>query len=273
MRPHPTSITVKIWYALASVRLAVILLTLLSINLNLAYFSIKDRSTIFEPMNQVGIWSWLTTYAPQNLLYTTWFYIFLVLLTGLTVNTLVCTTDHLWRLLTTHLERRFYFSFAIHVMHLGMVVILSGYLASYTMTTLTPSITLPLGKNTTIPGTGLSIELQDMTLPVYQGNRLTTYDGRVISPTVQIKVTSSTVTKTADMGFNNPVNFQGYGLFLQRFSPKRPAGGISQAHYIVVDIRKDPGVRLYFIGIGIFLCGLLSYAIIRIRSGKPGKIS
>ena len=263
-----------IWRSLGSVRVAVFLLTLLAVDLSLAYFSINGRSIIFEPMNQVGVWSWLNTYAMANLRHTAWFFIFLILLSALVINTLACTTDRLWQLIRVRLQqrvnKRFHFAMSTHVMHLGMVVILVGYLVSYTMSQVYPSLTLAPQKETIVAGTNIRVELTAMTLPLYQGKRLATFNDRVIVPTVQLRVVTPTAERTASLGFNSPVRFQGYTFFLQRFSPNRKSG---MGHYIVIDVRRDPGVLLYFIGISFFLGGLLSYVIFWIRSRQPGKIT
>jgi cytochrome c biogenesis protein ResB len=266
---------VWLWRSLGSVRLAVVLLILLVIDLSLAYFSINGRSIIFEPMNQVGIWPWLNTYAMANLRYTAWFFIFLVLLSALVLNTLVCTTDRLWKLLRQRKEqksnKRFFFALSTHTMHLGMVVILIGYLISYTMSQVYPSLTLIPQKETIVAGTNLRVKLTSMTLPIYEGKRLETFTGMVISPSVQLRVATPATERTASLGFNNPVYFQGYTFFLQRFSPTKNAN-MSNAHYIVIDVRRDPGVLFYFVGISFFLGGLLCYVIFWIRSRQPRRV-
>ncbi len=265
-----------VWRSLGSVRVAVIILILLAMDLSLAYFSINGRSIIFEPMNQIGVWHWLSTYAVANLRYTAWFFILLILLSALAINTLACTFDCLWQLIRARLQqreiKRFHFALSTHIMHLGMVVILIGYLVSYTMSQVYPSLTLAPQKETTVAGTNIKVELTAMTLPLYEGKRLAAFNDRVITPTVQLKVVSPTAERTASLGFNSPVHFQGYTFFLQRFSPNRKSG-MSSAQYIVIDVRRDPGVLLYFIGISFFLGGLLCYVIFWIRSRQPRKVS
>jgi len=263
-----------LWHSLGSIRLAVVLLILLAADLSLAYFSINGRGIIFEPMNQVGIWPWLKTYAMPNLCHTAWFFILLALLTALVINTLVCTSSRLWILFPTlrkhGLSKRFYFSLSTHVMHLGMLAILIGYLVSYTMSQVYPSLTLALKKEALVAGTNLRLELLSMTLPIYEGKRLESFAGRIISPVVQLKIAGPIEERTATLGFNNPVRFQGYSFFLQRFSPRQKSG-MSTTRYIVIDVRRDPGVLLYFIGISFFLGGLLFYVIFWIRSRQPRK--
>jgi cytochrome c biogenesis protein ResB len=265
-----------LWRSLGSIRLAVVLLILLALDLSLAYFSINGRSIVFEPMNQVGIWTWLNTYAVTNLHCTAWFFILLLLLSALVLNTLVCTASRVWALLRGWIKhgagKRLYFSLSTHIMHLGMVVILIGYLVSYTMSQVYPSLTLAPKKEAIVAGTNLQVELLNMTLPIYEGKRLKSFSGRVISPSVQLRIASPSGERIATLRFNSPVRFQGYSFFLQRFSPNRKSG-MSNGQYIVIDVRHDPGVLLYFIGISFFLGGLLFYIIFWIRTRQPRKIS
>lgn len=265
-----------IWRSIGSVRVAVFILTLLAVDLSIAYFSINGRSIIFEPMNQVGVRTWLNTYAMANLRYTAWFFIFLILLSGLVINTLACSTDRLRLLIRARLQqqanKRFYSALSTHVMHLGMVVILIGYLVSYTMSQVYPGLILAPQKEIIVAGTNIRVKLTAMNLPLYQGKRSATFNDRVIVPTVQLRVVTPTAERTASLGFNSPVRFQGYTFFLQRFSPNKK-NGMSSDHYIVIDVRRDPGVLLYFIGISIFSGGLFSYMIFWIRSRQPGKLT
>ena len=267
MALNTRSILIPLWLMMKNVRLGVALLILLSVDLCFGYFFVTNNTPIFEPMNQVGVVDWFTTYARFNIHYTAWFFLFLLLLATLSVNTLACTLSRLRQLFFIRLKwknSRFLFSLATHVMHLSMVVVLLGYLVSYTLTTIHPSQTLVLQRPKIIGGTGLQVELLAMDLPIYTGNRLEAFSGRVIRPDTVIKITGRKGGKTARLAFNSPVRFKKYTIFLKRFSPAGK-GGISSTHYVIIDIRHDPGVPLYFTGIVIFLAGLLSYAGLRLH--------
>lgn len=72
---------------------------------------------------------------------------------------------------------------------MGMVVILLGYLISYTMSQIFSSQTLVPHKKAVVAGTGLTLELKEIELPFYQGNRLpVTFQDRVINPRVTMDV-------------------------------------------------------------------------------------
>ncbi len=255
---------------LASVRLGITIMLLLAMDVGAGYFFVAGNTVIFEPMNQAGLWPWIATYARGNLIQTGWFIIFLALVAALVVNTLCCTILRLARLWSQRHRRasRFGFSLATHIMHLGMVVILFGYLASYSLSQVYPARTLVPDKKVRVPGTGLTLALTNMELPYYQGTRLpATFQNRVIRPAVTMQVSRGSDQRILNLAFNRPGRFQGYTFFLQRFSP-RSKGGMSNARYIVVDIRRDPGVPLYFAGIAIFIAGMLGYVWFWLQAGR-----
>lgn len=210
-------------------------------------------------MNRQTIGAWINTYGVENIQYTSWFFILLFLLCILVVNMLVCTGDRLWKLIRRWRaaggSRRIWFSLSTHIMHVSAVLILIGYLVSYTMTRVSPSLTVVPDLLTKVSGTAISLELLEMKLPVYEGIRLEPFSGRVIQPEILLRMISRKESRAAWLGFNRPVYFQGYTLFLQNFSPKS-TGGMSRSRYIVVDIRNDPGVLFYFTGIAFFLAGM-----------------
>jgi len=250
---------IQIYRFFASIRLAVIVLVLLAVDLCFAYISLDGRQSLFDAMNRQPLRDWINSYGVQNIQYTAWFFTLLFLLSILVLNMLICTGDHLWKLIrrwrTAGGNRRVWFSLSTHIMHLSVVLILIGYLLSYTMTQVIPSLTVVPNLSTKVADTGISLELLEMKLPIYEGSRLKPFSGRVIQPEILLRMMSHQESRTAWLGFNRPVRFQGYTLFLQKFSPKNK-GGMSQARYIVVDVRNDPGVLFYFAGIAFFLAGM-----------------
>ncbi len=249
----------QIYHFFTSIRLAVIVLVLLAVDLCFAYISLNGRQSLFEAMNRQSIGAWINSYGVQNIQYTAWFFILLFLLCVLVLNMLICTGDRLWKLIrrwrTAGGNRRVWFSLSTHIMHLSMVLILIGYLLSYTMTQVSPSLTVVPDLPTQVAGTEISLELLEMKLPVYEGSRLEPFSGRVIQPEILLRIMSRKESRTAWLGFNQPVRFQGYTLFLQNFSP-RSNTTMNRSRYIVVNVRNDPGVLFYFVGIAFFLAGM-----------------
>ncbi len=251
-----------LWKTVGSLKLTIWLIGLLVIDLTSGYFLLLGNSTLFEPMNQIGLPAWIMTYAANDLFHSGWFLFLLLLLALLAANTLVCTATRLFRLLAQPGSRaRKRPALAAHVIHLGMVVILAGYLASYTLSTVYPSLTLIEGRATPVPGTTINIRMRKIKLEYYEGRRLADFRNRVITPKVEIGMLDTETGRrvTGTLSFNHPLYFQGYALFLQRFHPTRRQG-MNNARYAVIDLRRDPGTRLYFLGILIFIGGLALYA-------------
>ncbi len=91
-----------------SLRTAVVLFVLLTADLLIAWYCLVGNAIFYEPMNQIGLWRWLTTFGRDEPALSAWFVIFAVLLFLLVVNTLICTCDRLPGLLSlTAGPRRF----------------------------------------------------------------------------------------------------------------------------------------------------------------------
>ena len=276
MKARQQRIGHRVWQLLTDIRVGVMLMITLSLDLCLGFFCLNRQSALFEPMNSQGILPWLTTYGMANFKSTGWLFFLLLLLLLLAVNTLLCTTDrlfHLWRRWRQQGKGRVLcFIFSTHIMHIGMVAILCGYLLSYTLTRVFPSQTIVPGRELAIVGTPLRLKLVTMKLPVYEGTRLASFSGRIIAPEIQLHLAANGKERTAPLGFNDPVRFQGYMIFLQRFSPGS-ISSMTRARYIIIDVRQDPGAPLYFVGIVIFILGMLGYVIFRTGSRMPRSLS
>ncbi len=253
----------------SSVQLCIVLLLFLTADLGIGYFCISGHDTVFEPMNRIGLLPWLTTYGLANFSSTAWFFLFLPALALLVVNTLVCTTGKVIHLFSrwkqNRIGRRAWLSLSVHIMHLGMVILLLGYLVSYTMAATYPAITLLPDKERIVPGTDLFLKLVNVYPDFYAGTRLTAFSGRTIRPRAKIRTRDSNGEKTTIIAFNQPARQGQYTVFLSRFSPKS-AKTMNPAEYIVVDIRHDPGVLLYFFGLAVFLCGMAGYPFFKKNS-------
>jgi cytochrome c biogenesis protein ResB len=238
------------------------LTALLVADLALGYSRLRGNTPAFTALNQIGLGPWLLTYARNDPGGCGWFVVLLLLLLLLGLNTLICTLTRLLRIgarwhRQKHLPAAAKPRLAAHLMHLGIVVILAGYLLSYTGTTVYPALTLIPQHPLRLYGTPLRLELEQMRLDYYEGRRLEGFSGRVLRPHLAIRIydQAAKTERTAWLTFNQPLFHAGYGIFLQRFHPTSH-GGMNSARYAVVEVRRDPGVRFHLIGILIFLVGL-----------------
>ncbi len=251
-----------IWKKLGSLHLTIILCLLLMLDLAWGYVCLKTNTLLFSPLNDIGLTAWVNTYGYYKLEYTAWFFVLLILLTLFCLNTFVCTTDRVIRLVRLRSQlrtKRFYFRFAPHVMHYALIIILSGYLGSYMFAHILDTQTLIPGASMTIPGSQAQIVFKSFQPKFYQGRRLATFNNHVIQPRANLLLIDDQSRQKATLQYNRPVIFKGYGIFLKDFYPKKRDGGMGLQTRIDFTIRKDPGVLLYLIGMVLFTLGMGVY--------------
>ena len=251
-----------VWDKLGSIHLTVVLCLLLTVDLSLGFLCLNRRSPLFEPLNELGLTAWSSTYGIHNLQTTAWFFLLLVLLALLCMNTFVCTTDRVVVLIRSRKHfglRRFLFKLGPHVMHYAVIVTLSGYLCSYLFAQTSGHRTLTPGTTITLPGGDATLTLDRFDARYYEGNRLEVYKDRVIDPRVWLTLDNGKTKVRSLLNFNKPVRFSGYGIFLKSYSPQKKKGGMDRRVRITMTIRKDPGVYLYLTGIILFTSGLALY--------------
>lgn len=257
-----------------SLRLSFWLLLLLTGDLILGYICVSGNASLFEPMNQIGLQNWLVTYGRSSLLLSGWFYLLLALLLCLVINTVVCTIDKLYHLFIKPFagtgSKRFWLTITIHLMHLAMALLLVGYLISYSFSSIDTSVTLLEKGEAEFQDGKLRIELRELELVSYRGKH-DSFKGRFIDANADLTLYLGNESKDVQLSFNNPVYFQGYGVFLQRFNPMY-LSSMSPARYIIVDVRRDPGMRLTFSGMALFVLGMTAYLYLRNESQHPRSV-
>jgi uncharacterized membrane protein YidH (DUF202 family) len=251
-----------IWRKLAGIRLTIVLCLLLAADLSFGYVCLNRNEILFAPLNDVGLIGWINTYGRCNLKSTAWLLALLVLLTLFCINTFVCTTDRVARLIR-HRKKyprlRLLFRLAPHLMHYALILILTGYLCSYTFARVLDSRTLVPGSSLTLPGTEARIQFQSFSPDYYKGSRMPAFDQHVIRPRARLLLIDGNHRRKAELSYNKPVIFKNYGIFLKDFAPKKKDGGMNSNERIDLTIRKDPGVFLYMLGMLLFTAGIALY--------------
>jgi len=261
---QPMSILARFWKALASINLTIVLCLLLAADVVWGYACIHWRTTLFIPLNDMGIVPWVRTYGLGNLEHTAWFFLLLLLLAILALNTASCTLERvrqLWAARSSLSGLRLAIKLGPHVMHAAVLVILVGYLASYLYTEVVVGTVLLPGRSYTLPNNAGTITFTGFTHQTYQGKRLDVFQGEVIQPRAALLLSDKGGQREALLGFNRPVWLGGYSVHLDDFAPKKPGGGMRLKERIDLHIRKDPGVILYLTGIALFCLGLVLYVL------------
>jgi len=106
----------------------------------------------------------------------------------------------------------------------------------------------------------------------YTQNRIESFVGRYIDARNHLILQEGEEKKEAVLSMNSPVFFQGYSFFLQRFNPRKK-GGMVASQYVVIDIRRDRGVKLTFAGMAAFILGLTAYILLysQVRNHKGNR--
>jgi cytochrome c biogenesis protein ResB len=244
----------EIWTRAGSTSVMVALCGLLTLDLGWAYFSLEKNLPIFAPMGDVGLGKWLMTYARHNLGECAWFLLMLVLLTLLAINTFLCTTERVTRLIRRKDWKLRWLG--PHLMHYAVLVILLGYLLSYLLSSSYPGNALKPGASLDLPGGGGRITFLGAEPTVYRGERMEFFDGYILDPGIRLKLVSENETREAKLAFNNPIWFEGFDIHLIDFISRRENRGLKRIKLI---IRRDPSSAVYLSGLGLFFVGLLLY--------------
>ena len=131
-----SALLLRCWRALGNIRITVIVCFLLTANLGLGYFSLRNNLELFVPMSNLGLSRWINTYGVANPRHAAWFFAMIILLGTLSINTFVCTTERVFQILARRYPvRELPFHFAPHLMHYAVLIILGGYLCSYLFAT------------------------------------------------------------------------------------------------------------------------------------------
>jgi cytochrome c biogenesis protein ResB len=252
----------KIWHGLGNIHLTVIVLLLLAADLAWGFYCLKFNNVLFQPLNETGLSQWIRTYGINNLSDTIWFFLLLILLFVLCVNTFVCTTDKVALLLKNRShytdKTRYFLKFSVHIMHYALIIMLTGYLFSYLFSEVYPSKTLLPGGQVHLKSAGLTIFLSHLKLDYYEGQRLDYFENRVIRIAGHLKLRRKGETRCKVISCIRPVWFKGYVISIKKYAPAQK-GGMGQRTHLTLQIRKDPGLKFYFIGMGLFIIGLLMY--------------
>jgi cytochrome c biogenesis protein ResB len=250
------------WNFFGSAALSVWVLLALVAVLCCGYYLFETAPATYEPLNRLLLWDWIVTYGLHNLVNTWWFLGFLMLLGLLVVNTFVCT----WQKVAILASRRakgsrldFTLRFSPHVMHAAFIIILASHLVTYVFGLNVQNNLVLLGREITLPGSAIKLKLESIKSDFYQGDRLAFFKRRALSQEIKLRLTNpdgSMVLKT--LAYNSPIWHGGYSIHLKSYYPKAKTS-MPRRPYANLIIRKDPGVKTFFLGTLVFAIGLMAY--------------
>jgi cytochrome c biogenesis protein ResB len=260
-----TTYVIRIWKALGSIELAIVLLLFLVADLVWGFFVLESGRSPFLPLNDVGLFEWAQTYGRVHIHYTLWFFVLLPLLFLLAINTFVCTTIRVYGLFKNRSAfagwGRFFLKLSPHCMHYALILILLGDLSSYLLALTVPNNILTLGAGVRIRTTDYLVRLDSLDVAFKKEMRSSSRRSRAIDATARLSFTDGkgAVVHSGVISVNNPLWFKGFSLHLKDFGPQTPGGGMGGKPHVNLIVRKDPGIKLYLAGTFLFTAGLFMY--------------
>jgi len=251
-----------IWYFWGHIHLSLVIIGLMMVDLFAGYHPLKHHPELFAPINDMGFYEWSMTYGCHYLKQTAWLFILVGLLACLSINTFVCTTHRMGKLIkhrnSFQTQIQFWLRLSPHIMHYSMLLMFSGYLISYLCAgTHMGKVLLP-GKSISLSSPACTITLKTLDIDYYQGNRMAHMEKRAIDIKAMVTIKNDHKEKTALLDFNQPIYFSPISIHLKDFAPKTD-GGMNRKQFIHVIIKNDPGKHYYFIGMLLFTLGLFLY--------------
>ncbi len=248
---------------LSSIHFATAVFILIVIDVMWGYFSVKASPEFFNALNEMGLVKWISTYGIRYESKALWLSILIILLAILALSTVVCTTIRLSniikaaRLLSWN---RLIIRLSPHIMHYGVVIVLIGYLISYLFAQAARDTILIKGSTVLLPDGVTTLQLEDIHIDYYRGNRLSFLKLKAIDVkgTLVFRDSGNRVIHKAIIGVNKPVWFNGISIHLKDFAP-RAMMGMYRVPFVYIVARKDPGIIFYFSGTVVFLIGLFIY--------------
>ncbi len=251
------------WRFLGSIQLTLILSFILCLDLAVGFLFLRSNLSTFVRMNDMGVLPWVQTYGLYNLQATGWFFILLFLLALFALNTFICTTNRVQGILVRSKKRRPRFAvFAPHIMHYAVLVILCGYVSSYMLSESYPGRAMRVGQSMELPNQAGTVTFAGFGQDYYRGTRIDVFDGYVLKPNAKLTFVHGDTHDEHILNFNEPAKFNGYGLYLTDFYPRKEEVR-NNRQYIRMTIRRDPSSFVYLFGLALFVFGLGVYVFDR----------
>lgn len=264
----------RLWHLAGNIYLTMGIIACMAADLVWGYGKLKTHQDMFNPINDRGFTAWAATWGTESPGITLWLFILVGLMVLLSVNTFVCTTNRVVSLVRIRHRfksfRRFFLRMGPHVMHYAMLIMFLGYLVSYLFSGTHPGKILLPGKSITVDQ--VRITLKQMDIDYYKGSRMPHFQKRAIDVTAWLLFEDAKGKVTRRLSHNRPALFRGYSVHLRGFSPKSKGMGMGMGlppRYINVTIKKDPGMKFYFAGTGLFVLGLFMYTGEKIFITRP----
>ena len=262
-----------VWSFFGRADLTFYLLLILVVDLCGGFFTFRAHPELFGPLDRLQLLDWIVTYGRFHLDRTWWFFVFMILMSLLVLNTLVCTYNRVAALVRRRRESPerldYLLRFSPHLMHLAFVVLLLSMLASYLGGVNLRNNVVRAGGTIALAGTDIKLRLDGIKVDFYQGRRLSFYQGRAMDQDLSLTFIDGRGRETTrSLGINRPVWYRGYSVHIKKYQPQSESRA-KRPGWANLIVRRDPGVRIFFAGVGLFILGLAGYLVQSLRKRSP----
>jgi len=248
----------RLWKALASIRLTLWLLVLLSVNLFVGSFYAKFMP-VFGELNTRLFPAWLMTRSDGH---SWWIFTLFGLLALLFANTLACTLERvafLWGRRQHHRRSIFLLLMAPSIMHFCFLFIIGGH-ALTEFTGSKQRLLAVVGEQVSFDDR--KVTLVDRQYEYWQEPRL---QGAMRQCTATLELKNGNDVEQRRIAILEPICWQGYTLHLGMAG--KP--GTDTLPPLQITVKKDPGLPLILLGNSV-LCLLMIWYFPQIRKIRNG---
>jgi len=248
----------RLWNTMASIRLTLWLLGLLTVNLFVGSIYAKVMP-VFGELNTQLFPSWLMSRADGH---SWWLFTLFVLLFLLFANTLACTLERgtfLWQRRRHHRRGIFLLLLAPSIMHFCFLFIVGGH-ALTEFTGSKQRLHAVVGEQVTVDDR--QITLLERHYDYWQAPEL---EGVMQQCTATLELKTGTSVEQRQIAILKPIYWQGYTLHLGMAG--KP--GVNKLPPLDITIKRDPGLLLILLG-NTVLCLLMLWYFPQIRKIRNG---
>jgi len=269
----------KIWHLLGDTRIAFLLLLAASATLLTGAFYAEHNFSLFRELNRMRIQDWLPAHWATELQRVWWVPLLFLFMTGLGINTFICASNRVVRLLRqrrTWPAAKFFHLLTPSLIHFIFLIIMLGHLTTFVAGNWQ---TLPLAADAAVPiaGDSRSYRVQDLRDQFYPD--ASDLHDRIAQTRVDLATADG---KTIHLAYTRPVIADGRFFLLDKVKAGKGAAkrkilpGADQetcnkAHvYVEADKKRkkgrqlllvvsDPGLPLVVTGLTLIMVLMIGY--------------
>ena len=198
----------KIWRFTASTELTIILAALICLDAGVGSFYTVKYPEFYRSLDQGILLPRLLGVGTEYLSFTAWIYILIILVAFFAINTVVCTVDRLYAIIS---KGRAWFSICPHVVHVGFLIAVLGHLVASTYGFKSPVSALIVGRPVQVSeAEGLSVRYDGIDIKTDARGEVASLKSRLTL------IRDDRVIKSGVAELNGPLLFEGIAFYYMK---------------------------------------------------------